>query len=406
MLHDRINRHARHLGPRLNGEESVPGSDRYSILSQFLGGHIVRRDEGSFIKIVSDFDESYVHGAYAMYEMDRGMEYLSCHFSDVTPVEPVDKGNLLFLDTETTGLGGAGTVAFLVGLGSLSDSGFQVRQYFLPDFPDEAAMLEEIRSEFHENTVVVSYNGKTFDMPILRDRMIIQRVERHFETAGHIDLLHSARKLFRLRLGSCTLGNVEREVLSFYRNDDIPGELVPGIYFNWLATSDTELLDKVVEHNLYDIVSLYFLMHHISEIHHNPIGQIRDFGDLLSLVRIFERRRENKKIISLLGQFESSLANEGRADILMRRALAAKRLADFDISVPIWRQVAKSGEADSFSARIELAKYYEHRLRDYSSALNTALEAMEICPSHGSLRFDLEKRIKRLRKRLSVWDKS
>lgn len=389
-----------------NENDSPAGSDRYDLLSNFLNGVIIRRDEGNFIKIVTDFDESYVHGSCAFYEMDRSLEYSGHHYSDTAPDELVDKGNLLFIDTETTGLGGTGTVAFLVGVGSLTDSGFQVRQYFLPDFPDEAAMLEEVRTEFREDTVIVSYNGKTFDMPILRDRMIIQRVERHLEAADHIDLLHAARKLFRLRLGSCTLGNIEREVLSFYRTDDIPGELVPGIYFNWLATSDTELLDKVVQHNLYDIVSLYFLMHRISQIHHNPVGQIRDFGDLMSLVRIFERRKENKKIISLVDEFESALTTEGRLDILMRQALAAKRLADFDISVSIWKRVARSAEPDGFWARIELAKYYEHRVRDYSRALGLSLEALKICPSPGTVHSDLERRINRLQRRLAGLDKS
>ncbi len=108
MLHDRLNRHARHLGPRMNGEESVPGSDRYGLLSQFLKGHIIRRDEGSFIKIVTDFDESYVHGAYAMYEMDHGMEYSSCHFSDVAVVEPMDKFTFFGYGNDRFGRGGDG----------------------------------------------------------------------------------------------------------------------------------------------------------------------------------------------------------------------------------------------------------------------------------------------------------
>ncbi len=406
MLRDKLNRLSQHLGPQPDRDDATTGADRYKILSDFLGGRVFRRDEGNFVKIETDFEESYVHGSYAMYEMDRNIDYLFRHFSEAEPGDSISKKNLLFIDTETTGLGGSGTVAFLVGLGSLTETGFQVRQYFLPDFPDEAAMLEEIRSEFNENTVIVSYNGKTFDMPILRDRMIIQRVERHLDVAAHVDLLHTARKLFRLRLGSCTLGNVEREVLSFYRTDDIPGELVPGIYFNWLVTSDTELLDKVVEHNLYDIVSLYFLMHRISEIHIDPVGRINDSDDLLSLVKVFEKRKENDEIVSLLSGFEASLETEGRGDIFMRQALAAKRLSDFDTSVSIWKKVARSGGPEGFWAHIELAKYYEHRAKDPGTALDTALAARSLCPPQSSVRSDLDKRIKRLQSRLDRQDKS
>ena len=147
-------------------------------------------------------------------------------------------------------------------------------------------------------------------------------------------------------------------------------------------------------------------MHRISEIHINPVGRINDSDDLLSLVKVFERRKENSEIVSLLSRFEASLETEGRGDIFMRQALAAKRLSDFDTSVPIWQKVALSGGPEGFWAHIELAKYYEHRAQDPRTALDTALAARSLCPPQSSVRADLDKRIKRLQSRLDRQDKS
>jgi len=398
MLRDKLNRLSGHIvGP---GEESDGDySDRYHLAASCLEGEICTRDEGSFVKIVTDFDEGYRHGETVLGELDRSAPYRSTHFMSDLSDRVYDPGKLLFFDMETTGLGGAGTVAFLIGFGSVTRDGFQVRQYFLPDYPDEAAMLEALRAEIDEGTVVVSYNGKSFDMPILKDRLIINRVERNLEFSDHVDLLHSTRRLFRRRIGSCTLGNVEREVLDFHRVDDLPGELVPPVYFNWLATSATDLLDKVVEHNLYDIISLYFLMHHLSVLMENPAVEMREADDIFSLVRVMEKRREHDTIPPLLEQCEPALWSGRRYDILMHLALAYKRTGQIKRAEPIWRKITDSGGTEEFFARIELAKYYEHRLRDIPEALIQAVAAEPACPSLRSLKADLERRLRRLRKK-------
>ncbi|MBN2227335.1 MAG: ribonuclease H-like domain-containing protein [candidate division Zixibacteria bacterium] len=398
MLRDKLNRLSGHIvGPESGADDEY--RDRYHIAAECLRGEICARDEGTFVKIVTDFDPVYRHGEIALGDLDRTVPYRSGHFMSEMAETVYDPGNLLFFDMETTGLGGSGTVAFLIGFGSVTPEGFQVRQYFLPDYPDEAAMLETLRSEIDEKTIIVSYNGKTFDMPILRDRMIINRVERNLTFADHVDLLHSTRRLFRRRIGSCSLGNIEREVLGFHRVDDLPGELVPPVYFNWLATSDTELLNKVVEHNLYDIVSLYFLLHHLSVLMENPSVEMREADDMLSLVRVMEKRREHGAIPRLLEQCEPALWDERRFDVLMHLALAYKRTGQIDRAVLIWRKITATTASETFFARIELAKYFEHRRRDIASALAHTMAAEPICPSILSFETDLERRLRRLRKK-------
>jgi len=334
-------------------------------------------------------------------DLENPAAFVRGHFYDTDRDRTFDPRNFLFFDMETTGLGGSGTVAFLIGFGSIDANGFQVRQYFLPDFPDEEAMLEAVRKEITPDSVIVSYNGRAFDMPILADRLIIQRVERNLEYADHIDLLYPTRRLFRRRLQDCTLSNVERNVLDFHREDDVPGYLVPSIYFNWLATYEMEMLAKVIEHNINDIVSLFFLMHRISEIQVKPQEKISEPDDVLSLARIMENRREHENLCKMLESFDDITWGHRRFDILYLQSLSYKRSGKFAEAVELWTRIVRNKSPEAFRASIELAKYFEHRAKDPQTALNYALGAEENCPSISSLQSDVRKRINRLTAKIS-----
>jgi len=292
-------------------------------------------------------------------------------------------------------------VAFLIGLGSIIGDSFQVRQYFLPDYPDEAAMLEAVRGEINSETIFVSYNGRSFDMPILVDRLIINRVERNLEFAEHIDLLHSTRRLYRRRLGNCTLSNIERHILDFFRDDDVPGELVPAIYFDWLNNMGTELLGKVIEHNLYDIVSLYFLMHQIGQTQINPKEKLVEPDDIYSVARIYENRREFDKVRQTLNDFRPIIEADNRHDMMFMHSLACKRTERFDEAESIWKELIDSSNDKTYPALIELAKYYEHRTKNLKLALEYSKIARSICPSKESDQIAIGKRITRLHRKIS-----
>lgn len=401
MLSDKLNRFSREIHNQPDAVNSRSGTNRYRHAAEFFGGELVSSDGGVFVRIVTDLPSLFSHGDYRLaevleyYPLIGGGRILNCGDNSL------DLSRLLFFDMETTGLsGGSGTVPFLIGFGSVSESGFQVRQYLLPDYPDEAAMLETVRREITEDSILVSYNGRAFDLPILSDRLVLHRIERNLQFAGHIDLLHPVRRLYKRRLRDCSLGNIEREVLRYFRFDDIPGYLVPSVYFNWLANGEMEELRRVNKHNLDDIVSMLFIMHHVARLAENPSGQIQSSDDLYSFCRILEQSGDWEGLYNLMEASCEMLEQENRFDILFSHALSYKRGAEVEKAHTLWLKIAQTGAPEAYPARLELAKYYEHRLKDFAVALKFTLEARSECPQNPRHREAIEKRINRLHRKL------
>jgi uncharacterized protein YprB with RNaseH-like and TPR domain len=402
MLRDKLDRLSGHIAKPGTSAPRLATNKKALRAQETLGGEIISRSEGTYLQLTTDFPDTYSHGLYTVNESLNISTPSLYHFDNVEVNDAIDISRLLFFDMETTGLsGGSGTVPFLIGCGSFIDGNLQVRQYFLPDYSDEAAMLEAVRAEINKDTIIVSYNGRAFDLPILLTRLILFRIERNLEYSHHIDLLHSTRRLFRRRLKDCSLGNIEKEILKFYRYDDIPGYLVPAVYFNWLAAEETSELTRVIEHNRHDIVSLFFLMYHISAVLEKPDQNISDMDDLLSLVRLLDRRGDTASIFQLLDDFRENLWENDRYDILMFHALACKRNGIFERAVEIWEKLSAANSPESYLAHIELAKYYEHRRKDYSQAIGFAEKAGHLKPQNSASRDDLPKRIGRLKSKLA-----
>ena len=189
---------------------------------------------------------------------------------DIHSLDPLFTGSswdirrVLFLDTETTGLsGGAGTVAFEIGLGFIDDRGMVIRQYIMRDYSEEPAMMAEIASLITRFDTIVSFNGKSFDLPLLESRMVMSRIRLPLTKMPHLDLLHAARRVYRLRLRRCNLASLEEAVLGQTRNDDLPGAQVPQRYFDYIRTKEFALLEDVLRHNLDDVRSLACLTGHL-----------------------------------------------------------------------------------------------------------------------------------------------
>ena len=163
----------------------------------------------------------------------------------------------IFLDTETTGLvGGSGTLAFLTGVGWISSQGFELQQFFLRDHGEESAALQSLASLLEAFDVLVTYNGKSFDIPLLETRYRLNRLPSPFSRLRHIDLLHSARRLWRLALESCRLKELEARILGVERQGDVDGALIPDLYFQFLRTKNLDPLQPVFYHNAIDVLSL------------------------------------------------------------------------------------------------------------------------------------------------------
>jgi uncharacterized protein YprB with RNaseH-like and TPR domain len=283
-----------------------------------------------------------------------------------------DLSQAAFLDTETTGLaGGAGTAAFLVGVGFVEGERFRVRQYFMRDYHEEAALLHALAEDLGRFRHLVTFNGKMFDVPLLDARYRLNRVGFPLAEVPHFDLLHPARRLWRARLESCRLQALEGELLGLVRVGDVPGEQIPQIYFDYVRRRDARAMARVFEHNRQDIVSLAALA--VLACQWVEEGRAEDPRDVYSLARVLERARLYERSDA---EYRRTLGLEPgplRVAALMRLAARARRNGDHAAAAALWEEAAESGEILALRA---LAVHHEHRRRDPDAALETVDRAL------------------------------
>lgn len=280
---------------------------------------------------------------------------------------------LIFLDTETTGLaGGTGTFIFLVGLGYFQEDSFCVDQYFLLDYGEELGLLAELNTLLQKYTILVTYNGKAFDFPLLSTRYKFNRISPKFQFQWHLDLLHSTRRLWKRRLENCSLNQVEQSILGLTREHDISGEFIPQVYFDYVTKGDMELMPLVFEHNRQDIVSLAVLTAFISQCVGSPVNSNISHGlDYYSLGKYYLQYKEwDDAILSFQEALKYPLTLEVRYETLKELAFIHKRLKNWENALEIWKELSGGDQTKNWVIYEEIAKYYEHHKRDYISAIN------------------------------------
>lgn len=314
-----------------------------------------------------------------------------------------DISKLLFLDTETTGLsGGAGTLAFEIGVGYIQGHYMVIRQYVMRDYSEEAAMLHDLANLIGGFDTLITFNGKTFDIPLLESRMIMQRIRPMLSELPHFDLLHACRRVYKLRLKRCNLATLEEAVLGQGRKEDLPGALVPQRYFDYLKTKEFALLDDVLDHNRQDVQSLASLTGHLCSVFRSP-QQLAYAEDIFSVGRTLERGGDvyrARKCYRILGH--SSMSSKAH----MHLAASFKRERNWEEAVSSWNDMIARAEGGVLPY-IEAAKYYEHVMRDIPRALSYANAALAYELNMTLLRDEgqnetlsaLHKRIDRLKKK-------
>ena len=304
------------------------------------------------------------------------------------PPEAADPQQWLFLDTETTGLaGGSGTYAFLVGIAWWDAGGLQVEQFFMRDHGEEHSLLVALAERLAERRVLVTFNGKSFDWPLLETRYRMTRSVRPPAARAHLDFLHPARNLWRLRLGSVRLIELERSVLGWNRGPDIMGELMPQIYFDFLRGGPPDALVPVFHHNQMDLRGLAGLACRVLAILGNPEAHGKDPLELYGVSRICERRGESRRARSL---YERSIASELPTETdraaKLRLARLAKRDGDISAACALWEALlgnsrsaveAVPSEADTFLADGPEAHALKPAALEASSLEVPSLEAYE-----------------------------
>lgn len=317
------------------------------------------------------------------------------HYLGADAARLEDPTRTVYLDTETTGLaGGSGTYAFLVGIGRFTKDAFVLRQLFLRGPWEEPALLEMASLLLEGAEAVVTYNGKSFDVPLLRMRYAYHGMTDPFRRSAQVDLLHPARRLWRERLGGCSLGEVERGALGFDRGaGDVPGSEIPQLYFDFLRSGQAAPLRGVMVHNELDICSLAALLHHVDgalEGHFDPAAAPP--ADLLSLARTLASLARDAEALDALEACASQLASGagGRVPTRVRREALflagrlAKRLERYDDARRHWLAAAESGDVE---AMVELAKLSEHQRRDPEDAMRWVEQAENALAAAGEWRF-------------------
>jgi uncharacterized protein YprB with RNaseH-like and TPR domain len=369
--------------------------------AEALPGREMATPLGAFQLIENAYPLAFVHGAQPLSSWPASDPLTALRLIRQPAAADLELRSMAFVDIETTGLaGGTGTLAFLVGAGICQGEQFVLRQYFLRDPGEEEAMLSQLVDDLASASGWVTFNGGAFDMPILETRLTLNRQRGRLGQRPHLDLLPVARRLYRRRLPSCALGDLERHVLGLVREqDDVPGALIPEMYVEFLRSGQTDDMRRVIYHNAMDILSMVTLGAHLVELFATPLPAPASAPAAVDLPDAVPApaeppRQPPETVLRLaywhedrgrLAEAETAyrLALAGELDVedlrqgLTRWAALLKRQDRRAEAAPVWEQLAafSTDDPDPF---VELAKYYEWHAPDFDQAVAWTERALKV----------------------------
>ena len=348
------------------------------LIHELLSGEVVTTPLGQHFETERIWENHRRHGSVYVSDLLELPEDL---------LEPLSGGAIpnalptrwAFLDTETTGLaGGTGTYAFLIGVGSIDHQGFRLRQFFMRDYGEEASLLYRLAEHLSQFDVLITYNGKTYDQPLLETRFRMVRARHPFDRMEHLDLLFGARRLWKLRLESCRLVDLENRVLGVERDGDLPGEMIPYVYFDFLRSRRAFQVVPIFHHNAIDILSLACLTAIVPFAFRSASAAgLRHGADLIGIARWMLQADRPEEALEL---FKRAIQMGLPDDLLFRTiwesAAIERRLGHLDAALAAMTELAGSRNPFRVRAFEELAKHYEHREKNYAMALEMARSAL------------------------------
>lgn len=352
----------REFTPRPRADQRGPDIDA------LLDGEVLEAEHGTCYRVARIFDPQTRHGSEPLGEwLARDAGVIAGLSGDARM--PSDLHHFVFLDTETTGLGG-GALAFLVGVGYFNSADeFEVHQYFLRDPAEEAAMLALLQRLLQPGAALVTFNGRAFDVPLLAGRYVLSRQRSHVASLPNLDLLQPARRLWRRRLQSCALGSLESNVLGVRRTGaDVPGYLIPAMYRRYLETRDAREMVRVLYHNEVDLLSMVALGALMGRAFEQPTEAALHVEDRLSLAQWYGSRGAiANSEAAYRAAADEAPDEQSRYDALVGLAHLLKRTGRHDEALPLWADVADL-KLDTLGHQ-ELAKHHEWRTHDLQQAL-------------------------------------
>jgi uncharacterized protein YprB with RNaseH-like and TPR domain len=303
----------------------------------------------------------------------------------------------LFLDTETTGLaGGSGTVAFLVGVGAITGRGFELKQFFIRDYGEEPSMLDALTGWLEPYDVLVTYNGRAYDVPLLETRYRLHRRRPPFDGLRHIDLLYAARRLWRLALDSRRLVDLEARILGVERVGDVGGALIPNLYFEYLRTRNIRPLLPVFTHNAFDILSLACLTAVVPAAFRDP-SRLKSAAEMVGLGRWLRSEGRQEEALALFREaLHHPVAEPLLWETLWQAADLERKLGRHHAAVALWSELSTVENPFRAQAYERLAIHYEHREKNAAMALEMTRAARALVDSEA-----LQRREQRLQSRAS-----
>ncbi|MBZ5606786.1 MAG: ribonuclease H-like domain-containing protein [Acidobacteriia bacterium] len=365
---------------------------------EWLAGQEIETGHGRHFETEKLYERHRRHGSIGIADLEDLSADLLASISGGA-IQGVPPARWCFLDTETTGLaGGSGTYAFLVGVGRITPEGFRVRQFFMRDFGEETSQLSALREHLKDFDVLITYNGRTYDQPLLETRFRMVRQRPPFGSLEHLDLLFGARRLWNLRFDSCRLVDLENQILGVERQGDLPGELIPYVYFEYLRTHEIFRLLPIFHHNAMDILTLACLTAIVPRAFHAPDqAEFAHGAEMVGLARWWRQAEQHENALALFRQaVDRGLPDELLFRTLWDMAALEKKLGREHAALPVLTDLAASPNPWRAAALIELAKYYEHRERNYAMALEMTRSALGLEPTE-----PLRRRLARLEKRIS-----
>ena len=388
-----------------------------------LGGALVEHSDGAVIVVDREYRADMLHGRTPIGEIvstiSDGEDALQL-MAKAWPSAQGIAGRLLFLDLETTGLfGGAGTQAFLVGCASIEGTSIRVRQFLMPGFEHERVVLAELQAWAKNHGALCTYNGRTFDVPLIETRFMFHRVPCPLEDVPHLDMLHPARRMWRQRPlasgtpdpddSSCSLAVLEKQIAGLHRIGDVPGYEIPSRFFKFVRSGDARPLEAVMEHNRLDLISLAAVLARAIVLITRGPSAAMTAQEAYGLARVYERGGEHENAeASLLRTIEFAkrvgAEPEVHGEALRRLAWIRRRDRRPHEAAEAWNELAvlpRCGAALRREAKEALAIHHEHRLKDLQAARQHALDLLREGVANPAR---VQHRLVRLERKLARYD--
>ena len=389
-----------------------------------LGGAVIERSEGMVIVIDREYRAGMLHGRRSIGEItsiiNDGADAMTL-MAEAWPSAKGIGGRLLFLDLETTGLfGGAGTQAFLIGCAAVDGDAIRVRQFLLPGFEHERAVLGEVQAWSKDHGALCTYNGRSFDVPLVETRFMFHRVPCPLDGVPHLDMLHAARRLWRQRPmttgpdpddASCSLAVLEKHIAGLHRVGDVPGYEIPSRFFRFVRDGDARPLEAVLEHNRLDLLSLAVILARAITLITKGPAEARTAQEAYGLARVYERAGAyDNAEASLLKtiEFASRVGAEPEVhgEALRRLAWIRRRTRRVHEAAEAWRELAalpRCAASLRREAKEALAIHHEHRSKNLDVARQHALDLLaDLDANHVRVRHRLDRLERKLSRRTAT----